>query len=349
MMEACADEEAAAARSGSRVGSGCAGAPAASSAPAPARQAPRRLSRARSVSEHIQMVARHPVTAWFDKNFVTLRKFLRKSSARDKLLATLQYYFQLRHSSLPETAKSGLFVAKAYENALSASRKGFRLFKWIDEYGKIRKIFLSPSRTVAGELWKLAPILMRLFAAGYYLVDNWVWSLQIVQGARYGRRDKNADLRIKWLKTVKNNFSLARTVIALLWTSRLIGILVSHPPIPRRVQSASAKRTTVWTESTENGARRGRRGTGAEYVNEHVNHPAISLARPWHECLLFHTVLQLRGMINFAILGKHLGFNKGMSSAMVGRLGIVASLLGMWKHWGEKFDYFVEYREKKTH
>ena len=55
------------------------------------------------------------------------------------------------------------------------------------------------------------------------------------------------------------------------------------------------------------------------------------------------------GCINFAILGKHLGFNKGMSSAMVGRLGIVASLLGMWKHWGEKSDYFVEYREKKTH
>lgn len=340
-----ADGEVAAPQRGPRHQGGCGSENEARSRPATSEEAPRRLSRVRSVSEHIQMVARHPVTAWFDRNFVTLRKFLRKSSARDKLLATLQYFFQLRHSSLPETAKSGLFVAKAYENALSASRKGFRLFKWIDEYGKIRKIFLSRSRTVAGEVWKLAPILMRLFAAGYYLVDNWVWSLQIVQGARYGRRDRDADTRIKWLKTLKNNFSLARTVIALLWTSRLIIILVSNPPIPRRrLQHASVKRVTVREESAESKPHLSGRDAGAHYVDDYINHPAISLARPWHECLLFHTVLQIRGMINFTILGKHLGFNKGISSAMVGRLGIVASILGMWKHWGEKFDYFVEYR-----
>ena len=49
-------------------------------------------------------------------------------------------------------------------------------------------------------------------------------------------------------------------------------------------------------------------------------------------------------MFNFAILGKHLGFNAGMSSAWVARLGIAASALGMWKHWGDKKDYFVEFR-----
>ena len=309
---------------------------------ATAAAATRNLHRSRSVSEHFQTIVRHPISVWFDQNFVKLRKFLRKSSARDKLLATLQYYYQLRRFSLPETAKSGLSVAQAYESALSASRKGFRLFKWIDEYGKIRKIFLSPSRTVAGELWKLAPILMRLFATGYYLIDNWVWSLQIIQGARYGRRDRDADLRIKWLKNLKNNFSLGRTVIALLWTARMIGILVWHPPpSARRLQPAPA-----------NSAHALRRWQGGDEEEEAVvsfddnggNHPAIATVSPWHECLMFHTVLQLRGMINFAILGKHLGFNKGMSSAMVGRLGIVASLLGMWKHWGTKMDYFVEYR-----
>ena len=287
-------------------------------------------------------IVRHPFSVWCDRNFVKLRKFLRKSSARDKLLATLQYYFQLRRASLPETARSGLSVAQAYESALSASRKGFRLFKWIDEYGKIRKIFLSPSRTVAGELWKLAPVLMRLFAAGYYLIDNWVWSLQIIQGARYGRRDRGADLRIKWLKTVKNNFSLGRTVIALLWTARLIGILVWHPPV-------STRRLRPIRATLKHALRGRQQGSGEEgaivaCADNGGNHPAIATVRSWHECLAFHTVLQLRGMINFAILGKHLGFNKGMSNAMVGRLGMVASLLGMWKHWGAKLDYFVEYQ-----
>ena len=62
-----------------------------------------RLRRPRPLSEHMQIyhtIVRHPFSVWCDRNFVKLRKFLRKSSARDKLLATLQYYFQLRRASL---------------------------------------------------------------------------------------------------------------------------------------------------------------------------------------------------------------------------------------------------------
>lgn len=306
------------------------------------------LHRRRSVSEQISIVVKHPITVWFDRNFVKLRKFLRKASARDKLLATLQYYFTLQNALLPETSRSAVSISNAFESSLSAARKGFRLFKWIDEYGKIRKIFLTPSKTLAGELWKIAPILMRLLATGYYLVDNWLWSLQIIQGARYGRRDRNAELHMKQLKVLKNNLSLGRTIIALLWTSRLIGILIYHPPPLGEHRLGGGARYIVSADMTlksQNKEYHSDEETfGTRRRTNICNHPAISTMRPWHECLLFHTVLQLRGMLNFAILGKHLGFVKGMSNAWVGRLGMLASILGMWKHWGDKHDYFVEYK-----
>ena len=277
--------------------------------------------RRRSFSQNlVDAASDHPLSVlsflslWFDQQIVTLRKFLRKSSARDKLLATIQYTYQYKRAMLSEDAPPSVgLVFTAFEDNISDARKGFRLFKWIDEYGKIRKIVLAPSRTLTQAYWKVVPILMRLCACGYYLVDNALWVATITQGARYGKRNKKADQYMKDLKRFKNNFSLWRTIIALGWGARLVGIL-------------------AWYRPTK----------GKEGIDNPDNQ--IITTRPWHECMLFHTILQFRGMMNFLILAKHLRLFK-MSDSWVGRLGFMASFLGMWKHWGVKMDYCVEFKK----
>lgn len=211
----------------------------------------------------------------------------------------------LHHMSSPNPKK---------EKNISDARKGFRLFKWIDEYGKIRKIVTAPSRTLSASYWKVVPITMRMCAFSYYLVDNFIWFNQITQGARYGRRDKNADKLIKRMKRYKNNFSLWRTIIALAWCTRLIGILIWYRP------------------------------TTDDDQKENQDECQIVTTHPWIEYLTFHSVLLLRGIMNGFILCKHLGINH-LSNMWVGRLGMLASILGMWKHWGVKKDYFVEFKK----
>jgi hypothetical protein len=272
-----------------------------------------RLTKRRSFSQNIHLAATHPVSLFFDKQLLILRQFLRKSSARDKLLATIQYWYQLYRAQLPEDSpQSAELVAIAFEKNISDARKGFRLFKWIDEYGKIRKIVTAPSRTLSASYWKLVPVTMRMCAFGYYLVDNFIWFSQITQGARYGRRDKNAAQLIIRMKRYKNNFSLWRTVIALAWCTRLIGILIWYRPATSNSDGDQDECQIITT-------------------------------RPWVECLTFHSVLLLRGIMNGFILCKHLGINQ-LSNIWVGRLGMIASMLGMWKHWGVKKDYFVEFK-----
>jgi hypothetical protein len=276
-------------------------------------QSARGMKRQRSFTETLQQITvTDSYSLWFDKQLLTVRTFLRKSSARDKLLGTMQYGAMLYKATLLDNAHpSSALVADAFSDAISDARKGFRLLKWIDEYGKIRKIITAPSRTITAMYWKVVPITMRLCAFGYYLVDNSIWVRQITDSGAYGRKDKARAMWIKDLKRYKNNFSLWRTIIALLWGSRLVGILAWYRP---------------------------KKGEENENMKE------IITTRPWHEVILFHTVLQLRGMMNFMILCKHLGL-VSLSDIWVGRLGMVASLGGVWKHWGvRKLDYFVEMR-----
>ena len=278
----------------------------------------RPLRRRRSITKSFEAAAAHPISQFFDQQLLILRKFLRKSSARDKLLALIQYSYQLYRAQLSEDApQSAELVAIAFEKNISDARKGFRLFKWIDEYGKLRKIITAPSRTLAAAYWKIVPVAMRLCAFGYYLVDNAIWVGQITQGARYGRRNKKKEQYIQTLKRYKNNFSLWRTIIALAWGARLIGILAWYRPVHTK-----------------------KKGGGEEEDSE------IVTTLPWAECMTFHSVLQLRGMMNFFILCKHLGLYQ-LSNVWVGRLGMLASMIGMWKHWGEKLDYFVEFKKSK--
>tara|TARA_B100000795_G_scaffold35074_1_gene23148 strand:- start:1265 stop:2140 length:876 start_codon:yes stop_codon:yes gene_type:complete len=275
--------------------------------------------RRRTFSQSLQETAPnlHFLSQWFDQQLLTFRKFLRKSSARDKLLGTIQYGFQLQRAMLPEDApQSSALIADAFSNSISDARKGFRLLKWIDEYGKIRKIVMAPSRTVSAMYWKIVPVTMRLCAFGYYLVDNSIWIRQIILSGSYGRKNKNATRWLSTLKRYKNNFSLWRTIIALLWGTRLIGILAWYRPKTSNTDTCNDDGTSK-----------------------------IITTRPWHEVITFHTVLQLRGMMNFLILCKHLGLYSSLSDVWVGRLGMMASMLGMWKHWGVKLDYFLEYRK----
>ena len=288
--------------------------------------------RKRSFSKSIHTTVQ-PAATFIDQQLVTLRKFLRKSSARDKLLATLQYACQLYIANwIPEDApQSYEMVAMAFEKNISDARKGFRLFKWIDEYGKIRKIVTAPSNTVSAYYWKIVPVVMRICAFGYYLIDNTLWVRQITQQHRYGRRDKRADQYIKTLKTYKNNLSLWRTLIALAWGARLIGILGYHRPKKKKNRNKRKKGRNKNEGGTEEGE--------AEYLNS-----PIQTTQPWIDCIWFHSVLQCRGIMNCFILCKHLGLYS-ISNVWVGRLGVLSNMLGMWKHWGVKLDYFVEFKK----
>ena len=85
--------------------------------------------RRRTFSQSLQETAPnlHFLSQWFDQQLLTFRKFLRKSSARDKLLGTIQYGFQLQRAMLPEDApQSSALIADAFSNSISDARKGFR-------------------------------------------------------------------------------------------------------------------------------------------------------------------------------------------------------------------------------
>jgi hypothetical protein len=116
---------------------------------------------------------------------------LGRSSGRDKLAATIQY-FALFWGSQPFLDVSGIADGpsapwRLLEESMSNGRKVFRLGKWIKEYEKARLALTAPDAYIGvipgvsarrAMVTRVLAVLMNAFSCSYYLWDNIVWAAQ---------------------------------------------------------------------------------------------------------------------------------------------------------------------------
>eukprot|EP00494_Astrolonche_serrata_P002050 UN02056 len=162
----------------------------------------------------------HPLYRIDERAIESLTKtriFLSKSSARDKLCGFVQYaslilsemgnnkklntMIILRHILSPERSK----IFFQLERALSKSRKGFRLLKFITELEKGRMAVVKRKSIIS----KIAASLLHGAAVGYFFLDNWIFLEDVFN--KSGRKNNSL---IERLKFKRNLFSLVRTILA---------------------------------------------------------------------------------------------------------------------------------------
>jgi hypothetical protein len=169
--------------------------------------------------------------------------FLGSTKGRDKFLAFFQYCFEFycgcsEYSSLEHVRQlfkygriPSVKLAHVLAENISQARKIFRLLKFLDEVKGMGRIIRSKKAISV----KYLSIITHTFSFLYYLLDNFIWLVNVlIQAGLLGRPLEQQ------FKQYKNYCSFARCISYLVLLYELI---------TKRVAKNQVKRAEVYTQS----------------------------------------------------------------------------------------------------